>query len=163
MKGRIIIAGLCGTVCISEFFPQHDMMFNEDELPIFYKKEECVEILKKLLNNSKILESYTIKLNSKVCNLYEDKKNFQPIYEYIENLQVKKVQLIQMPYWYLRICAKMIILRNIKNSSLIKIFSEFRKILSLIRKSDIFTKCLIVSETILNVFWHSLKSFFSRV
>ena len=94
LKGRILIAGLCGTACISEFFPLHDMMFNEDELPIFYKKEECVEILKKLLNNSKILESYTIKLNSKVRNLYEDKKNFQPIYEYIENLQVKKVQLI---------------------------------------------------------------------
>ena len=162
LKGRIVITGLCGTACISEFFPLHDMMFNEDELPIFYKKEECVEILKKLLNNSKILESYTIKLNSKVCNLYEDKKNFQPIYEYIENLQVKKVQLIQMPYWYLRICAKMIILRNIKNSSLAKIFSEFRKILPIIRKSNIVTQCLIVSETVLNVFWYSLKSFFSR-
>ena len=163
LKGRIIIAGLCGTVCISEFFPQHDMMFNEDELPIFYTKEECVEILKKLLNNSKILESYTIKLNSKVRNLYEDKKNFQPIYEYIENLQVKKVQLIQMPYWYLRICAKMIILRNIKNSSLVKIFSEFRKILPIIRKSNIVTKFLVVCETILNVFWYSIKSLFNRI
>ena len=163
LKGRIVITGLCGTACISEFFPLHDMMFNEDELPIFYKKEECVEILKKLLNNSKILESYTIKLNSKVRNLYEDKKNFQPIYEYIENLQVKKVQLIQMPYWYLRICAKMIILRNIKNSSLVKIFSEFRKILPIIRKSNIVTKFLVVCETILNVFWYSIKSFFSRI
>ncbi len=102
LKGRIIIAGLCGTACISEFFPQHDMMFNEAELPIFYTKEECVKILKKLLNNSNILENYTIKLNSKVSNLYEDRKSFQPIYEYIQNLQVKKVQLIQMPYWYLR-------------------------------------------------------------
>jgi hypothetical protein len=163
LKGRIVLTGLCGTACISEFFPLHDMMFNEDELPIFYKKEECVEILKKLLNNSKILESYTIKLNSKVRNLYEDKKNFQPIYEYIENLQVKKVQLIQMPYWYLRICAKMIILRNIKNSSLVKIFSEFRKILPIIRKSNIVTKFLVVCETILNVFWYSIKSFFKRI
>ena len=163
LKGRIIIAGLCGTACISEFFPQHDMMFNEDELPIFYTKEECVKILKELLSNSNILRNYATKLNSKVCDLYEDKKNFQPIYESIENLQVRKVQLIKIPYWYLRICAKMIILRNIKNSSLIKIFSEFRKILSVIRKSNIFTKCLIVSETILNIFWYSLKSFFSRV
>ena len=115
------------------------------------------------LRNEDLLSTYTTRFNSKVHELCEDKKNFQPIYEYIENLHVKKVQLIQMPYWYIRICAKMIILRNIKNSSLVKIFSEFRKILPIIRQSNIVTKFLVVCETILNVFWYSLKSFFNRI
>ena len=97
---------------LEKYIPNLEIVIVDD-----CSSDGTVEILKKLLTNSEVLESYATKLNSKVCNLYEDKKNFQPIYEYIENLHVKKVQLIQMPYWYIRICAKMIILRNANSKS----------------------------------------------
>ena len=60
LKGRVIIAGLCGTLCVSEYFPDYEIMFEEDELPIFYTKEECIKILKKLLSDYEMLQKNTV-------------------------------------------------------------------------------------------------------
>ena len=157
-KGRVVIAGLCGTACVSEFFPTCDLLFGKNTVPTFYTKEECVEILKKILNDPIILNSYTKKLSSICWNYYEDEKNFKPIYEAIENLKIQKPELIKIPYWYQRICAKMIILRNIKNSSLPKVFFGFRDLFPVINKANIVIKFMIITETILNIFWYSLKT-----
>ena len=75
-KGRIIISGLCGTLCISEYSPAQEIMFNKDEIPTFYTKEECVEILKNFLKDKELLSKYTNKFCSKIFNLYEDKRKF---------------------------------------------------------------------------------------
>ena len=40
---------------------------------------------------------------SKTYDLWEDKKNFNPIYNAIEQLNNRKVKLVKIPYWYLRI------------------------------------------------------------
>ena len=122
---------------------------------LFFTKEECVKILKKLLQNAELLKQYTSKFNTKVNNLCEDKKNFQPIYNAIERLDHRQVKLIKIPYWYLRFAAKNILLRNIKLSTLIKTIFQFNLIFSIIKNSNFLIKFLIIFESILNIVWYS--------
>ena len=44
-KGRIVQAGLCGTACISEYAPHHNLMYKNDELIQFSTKEQCLKII----------------------------------------------------------------------------------------------------------------------
>ena len=156
MKGKVVEAGLNGAACVSEYSPGLELLFNEEEIPIFYTKEECVKILKKLLNNDELLSKYKNKFTSKACSLFEDKKTFEPIYNAIEKSNHRKVELIKIPYWYLRISAKQILLRNLKLSSLIKAIFQFRIIFKIIKNSSLLTKLLIVSESVINTLWYSI-------
>ena len=155
MKGKVVEAGLNGAACVSEYSPGLELLFNEEEIPIFYTKEECVKILKKLLNNDELLSKYKNQFTSKACSLFEDKKTFEPVYNAIEKMNHKRVQLIKMPYWYLRIIAKQILLRNIKLSSLIKSILQFKLIFEVIKNSNFLIKLLIIFESIFNTFWYS--------
>ena len=155
MKGKVVEAGLNGAACVSEYSPGLELLFNEEEIPIFYTKEECVKILKKLLNNDELLSKYKNKFTSKACSLFEDKKTFEPVYNAIEKMNHKRVQLIKFPYWYLRIIAKQILLRNIKLSSLIKSILQFKLIFEVIKNSNFLIKLLIIFESIFNTFWYS--------
>ena len=154
-KGKIIVAGLKGAACVAEYSPGAELLFSKDEVATFFTKEECVKILKKLLNNKELLEKYTNKFTSKVYNLYEDKKNFEPIYKAIEKPNHRRIELIKIPYWYLRISAKQILLRNLKLSSLIKAIFQFRIIFKIIKNSNFLIKFLIVFESIINILWYS--------
>ena len=155
LKGKIIVAGLKGTACVSEYSPGQELLFSEDEVPTFFTKEECVKILKKLLSNNELLEKYRNKFTSKVSNLYEDKKNFEPIYKAIEKSKHRKVELIKIPYWYLRMSAKQILLKNLKLSNLLKAMFQFKIIFSIIKNSNFLIKLLILSESVINIFWYS--------
>ena len=42
LKGRIIQVGLCGTACISEYAPHHELLYNKNELLQFKNKKECI-------------------------------------------------------------------------------------------------------------------------
>ncbi len=154
-KGRIIVAGLNGVACVSEYSPGQELIFAEDEIPTFFTKEECVKILKKLLGNNELLEKYTNKFTLKVCNLYEDKKNFEPVYKIIEKLNHRRVKLIKFPYWYLRIASKQIILKNIKLSNLIKSAFQINVIMKIIKNSNLLIKLSILFESIINSLWYS--------
>ena len=154
-KGRISLTGIIGTMCVSEYSPGQEIIFKKDELPTFFTKEECTQILKKLLKDDVLLEKYTNKFTSKVYELWEDKKNFEPIYNAIEKSNHRRVQLIKFPYWYLRIAAKQIILRNIKLSTLIKTIFQFNIIFSIIRNSNFIVKFMVIIESIVNTLWYS--------
>ena len=155
-KGRIIIAGLNGAACVSEYCPSQGLLFNNDEVPTFFTKEECVTILKKLLSNDELLQKYTSKFVSKTSDLCEDKKIFKNIYEVLQKNNHRKVKLFNIPYWYLRISAKQILLRNIKLTTLLKTLTQFNIIFSITKKSNLFIKLLILFESIINVIWYSL-------
>ena len=155
-KGRIIIAGLNGAACVSEYSPGQELVFTDDEVPTFFTKEECVKILKKLLNDNELLAKYTTSFNSKVENLFEDRKNFLPIFNAIEKIEKRKVKLFNIPYWYLRISAKNILLRNIKLLNIIKSIYQFHIIFSITKNSNIFIKLLVILESTINIFWYSL-------
>ena len=155
LKGKIIVAGLKGVFCLSEYSPGQELLFNQNETPMFYTKEECVKILKNLLQNEKLLIDLTNKFTKKVYELCEDKKNFDPIYKNLESVSKKKIKLIKTPYWYLRIVAKQIILRNLRITTMIKNFFQINIIFSIIKNANILTKFLIITETIINIFWYS--------
>lgn len=157
-KGRISLSGMIGTACVSEYSPGQEIIFKDDELKTFFTKEECALILKKLLGNKQLLEQYTKKFTTRVCELWDNKKSFESIYNAIEKSNHRKIELIKFPYWYLRIAAKQIMLRNIKLSNLIKTISQFSVIFSIIRKSSLLIKFLILSESIINIFWYGIVS-----
>ena len=61
----------------------------------------------------------------------------------------------KLPYWYLRICAKQIILRDI---NIYKIFSSIfhlKEVFSLIKGSNNFVKLLVLFESLINILWFS--------
>ena len=155
-KGRMIVAGYLGSACVAEYAPGTELLFSEDELPTFFTKEECVKILKKLLEDDELLAKHTKKLNLRINDLCDDKKNFEPIYNAIEKSNHRKVELIKIPYWYLRISAKQILLRNLKLSNLIKAIFQFSIIFKIIKNSSLLTKLLIVSESVINTLWYSI-------
>jgi len=155
-KGKLMVAGLHGTACVSEYSPGQALLFSEEEVPTFFTKEECAKILKKLLNNDELLTKYTNKYTSKICDLFEEKKSFEIIYNAIKKSNHRKVELIKIPYWYLRMSAKQILLKNLKLSNLIKGIFQFRIIFEIIKNSSLLTKFLIVSESIINTLWYSL-------
>ena len=161
-KGRVIMSGLCGTLCISEYSPGQELMFYENQFPTFYTKEECVKILKNLLNDKKLLSEYTTRFCSKILERCEDKNNFELIYHEIEKKNHRKVKLIKIPYWYRRISAKQAIVRNIKLSKLIKTIFQINVIFPIIKNSSFLTKLLIIFETIINIFWYSFTASFKK-
>ena len=161
-KGRIIMAGLNGAACVSEYSPGQELLFKSDEVPTFFTKEECVDVLNDMLNNEENLKKITEKFNVKTYEICDDNKNFEPIYKAIEKEKYRKVKLITIPYWYARIATKQILLRNIKISTLIKIISQFSLIFKITKNSNIIIKLLIIFESILNIFWYSIILTFVR-
>ena len=155
-KGKLMVAGLHGTACVSEYSPGQALLFSEEEVPTFFTKEECAMILKKLLNNDELLTKYTNKYTSKICDLFEEKKSFEIIYNAIKKSNHRKVELIKIPYWYLRMSSKQILLKNLKLSNLIKAIFQFKIIFTIIKNSSFLIKLLIVSESVINTFWYSI-------
>ena len=155
-KGKLMVAGLHGTACVSEYSPGQALLFSEEEVPTFFTKEECAMILKKLLNNDELLTKYTNKYTSKICDLFEEKKSFEIIYNAIKKSNHRKVELIKIPYWYLRMSAKQILLKNLKLSNLIKAIFQFKIIFTIIKNSSFLIKLLIVLESVINTFWYSI-------
>jgi hypothetical protein len=155
-KGRIILAGLSGTACISEYSPGQELLFKGDEMVNFFTKNECVSILKKKLKDDDLLRKYTEKFASKIEFLCKEKNNFKNIFNSIERPEHRNVKLVRFPYWYLRIAAKQIILRNIKFSNIIKSFLQLKIIFHVIKKTNPLFKLIILAETLINIIWYSI-------
>lgn len=154
-KGRMIIAGYLGSACVAEYAPGTELVFSKDELPTFYTKEECVKILKKILQDENLLKMHTDKLNLRVNDFCDDIKNFQPIYNTIEKKSSRKVVLSKIPYWYLRISAKYILIKNIKLSNFIKTIFQLKIVFKMTKNSNFLTKFLVLTESVFNIFWYS--------
>lgn len=166
LKGRIIQSGLCGTACITEYAPQNKLLYKDDELLQFTTKEECVEILKELLNNNNKLLNYTKKFSTKTQEEYEDKKFFKKIYYFLEKVDPIRIKtdknLRIIPYWYKRICCKQILLRDLKISKFFQSIYNFKEIFAIAKKSNIFIFLLISVETCANFIYYSLLNSLKR-
>ena len=155
-KGRILTAALCGTACVSEFFAGNEIMFSKNELKAFFTKEECLVILKELLKDDNLLKEYTNNFIKRALKLADDETEFKQVRNILENSKHPKVQLANVPYWYIRIAAKQVVIRNIKLSTIIKTLLNFNIISSLVKESNYLTKFLVISESIINVLWYSI-------
>ena len=91
-------------------------------------------------------------------SLFEDKKTFAPVFEAIESKSYEKVKLVKFHYWYLRVSAKYILLRNIKLSNFIKSILQFKLIFKIVQNTNLLTKLLIIVESIINTIWYSFTS-----
>ena len=155
-KARINRAGLNNVACVAEYSPGLELLYSKDEVPSFFTKEECVKILKMLLNDNKLLEQFTKKLNAKTHHLCDEKISFKHIYQALEKSKFRKVKLIKFPYWYLRIVAKQIILRNLNLLTFFRNIRQFNIIFSIIKNSSLLVKFLILLESISNKIWYTL-------
>ena len=95
--------------------------------------------------------------NSLLVNgdIFDHKKIFEPINHSIKKINNRRVELFKIPYWYLRISAKQIMLRNIRLTTFIKAIFQFNIIFSIIRNSNFIAKFLVIIESIVNTLWYS--------
>ena len=103
-----------------------------------------------------ILQEFTDNFIKKSQQIFDEKKNFQSIFKSIEQEKNRKVDLILLPYWYLRIVCKQILLRNLKLKNLVKATLQFDLVLKIVKKSSFLVKILIILESIINIFWYSI-------
>ena len=155
-KGRIIMAGLNNSICVSEYSPGQELLFKDDEVPTFFTKEECVKIIKELLSDKDKLTNVKNKFLSKVESICEERKSFEMVSNSMKKSGHRRVKLIKFPYWYLRIAAKHVLLRNIKITNILKTVFQFKIIYKMISHSNILVKFLIIFESIINSIWYSL-------
>ena len=98
MKGRPLMAGLCNTLCISEYSPAIELLFKK-QVPFFYTPEEMVNLIKFYLSNPDMLKKKTTEFyqNSKK---FSDSEYFPKIVSIIENLKTTKKNAYRIPLWY---------------------------------------------------------------
>jgi len=137
-KGRIYQTGLCGTACITEYSPAHDLIFKDDELISFKTKEECVKILKKILNDSKTLENYSKKFHQK-CLEFDDKNYIKKIIQFLESIKFNSpdVKISKyFPFWYKWIFIKQRIWLRYRNGNFTSFFKEVFDIIFLSKNNS---------------------------
>ena len=161
LKGRIVQAGLCGTACVSEYSPHHDLLFDKNEFLQFKNKHQCINILKDLLGNRHKLEAYTKNFSTKTKDFYEDSKSFEKVYEFLNNIDLKNLSITnknlnKIPYWYKRICAKQILLRDHRLKKILSSLVNFKEVYYIAKKSNLITFLLIFLETITNFVYYGL-------
>ena len=99
-KGRIMITGLCGTLCVSEYAPAHNIIFSKDVLLEFRSPTEMIEKIKNILVNDQELKNKTKKFEQE-CQFYSDSKYFNKTFERMaSNSHLQKVS--KFPFWYIR-------------------------------------------------------------
>ena len=111
---------------------------------------------RELLSDKDKLTNVKNKFLSKVESICEERKSFEMIFNSMKKSGHRRVKLIKFPYWYLRIAAKHVLLRNIKITNLLKTVFQFKIIYKMISQSNILVKFLIIFESIINSIWYSL-------
>ena len=135
-KGRILMAGLCKTFCLSEYSEGQSIHFKK-KFPTFKNQNEMIELVNYLLRN----ESYLNELNNQFyeeCFKFADINYFQKIKNYLEQIGdvIENVKLVDMS-----------IIRN-----RIKIYGKKSNKSSLLRETISLFKYLLSSKKVFNLF-----------
>jgi hypothetical protein len=101
-KGRFLQAGLCNTVCLSDYAPAIELLFSNMEVPTFKNNKECVEKISLLLNNDQLRNEITKNLNEKAVNYLEDEPLMNRILEEIIATRNSKPNGISINNFYKR-------------------------------------------------------------
>ena len=80
-KGKVLISGMCGTLCLSEYSKGQDLIF-KNNYPTFKNSEEMITIIKSLLNNEKNLNILTNNFFSE-CKMFSDTEYFSKIVKFL--------------------------------------------------------------------------------
>lgn len=126
-KGRPFMCGLCNTLLISEYFPAYEMIFKNNELPIFVTKQECLSLIRKYLSDPNLLEDHAKKM-SEACKRYVNENSIENIFKFIETLTNKNIkQSIKIPLWYSFLFAKKNLILRLRNNFLITYFKQLHE------------------------------------
>ena len=101
LKGRIQMAGLCKSFCITEYSPSIYLMYEKEEIPCFQSKEECLELINSYLEDDSKLINATNKFHQKSLE-YGDSKYIKKISDFIDNnkIAIRKNENFMTPLWY---------------------------------------------------------------
>ena len=162
LKGRIQMTGLCNSLCITEFTPSLNMMYDNNVVPYFKNKNECLSHIKFYLGNAEELLNQTKKFHAKSL-MYEDKNYINIIENFMNKSEILDKKQFKAPLWYnkiflnqtLRLRAKRGLIISFFNESLINIFYKKQK--NIINKiSYVFSTILLYFRylpfTIINIF-----------
>jgi len=150
-KGRLYQTGLCGTACVTEYSESHSLIFNENELISFKTKEECINVLKKMLSNKNSLEFYANNFYKKCLEL-EDTNYIKKIKNLIDSVKLDEIDfkvINKFPFWYKFMFVKQRIWLRFRKE---KFLSFFREIYDVIFADS--------KNSLLEIFLFSLYSIF---
>ena len=124
MKGRVYFTGLCGSLCVSEYSPSNELLFDNNELPYFKGKEDCLNIIKSFLaDNSKLIEA-TKKYKDK-CLKYEDSTYIKKIKNFIDEKVKERIKIKpNIPYWYEFVFFKKNIMLRFRQNRFLSFFKQ---------------------------------------
>ena len=125
MKGRVIMTGLCNSLCISENAPANNILYPNKEIPIFKSKEEFLDIVKFFLNNADKLKSATKNFHESTLK-YSDKNYIDTLYTFINSVKKKQESIeVKIPFWYFSISIRQHYRLRSKFNKLKTFFNQF--------------------------------------
>ena len=160
LKGRIQMAGLANSLCISQYSPSIDLMY-DGELPVFRSKNECLEKIKLYLNDKNLLKKATEKFNKKTLE-YEDSKYIEKIGAFLEKIKVKDKEFFLTPIWYNQIFINQSMRIRFKKTLMKAFLQEFIYNSFNFKNKNILTKFHQLFFSII-VFLRYLPSFFLKL
>lgn len=123
-KGRILQVGLCKTVCISEYAPSINLLFSNDEVPIFNNVNECVNLVKDILSSNFRENQLASNLHDKIVKEYSNEVIMLNIYNFIEsNLLEISIRKFDLNKYYKKYITRFKLHNSIYSHKLI--FTEF--------------------------------------
>ena len=123
MKGRVCFIGMCNSLCLSEYSPSNELIFNNNEMPYFKNKEDCLKIIQKLIKDDLLLRKTTEQYREK-CLYFEDGNYMKKIKNFFENLNLNKKVNVKIPYWYEYAFFKKNIMLRYRQNKFISFFSQ---------------------------------------
>jgi hypothetical protein len=72
-KGRVYEVGFCGSLCVSEYYPMHEIISKPSLMPIFSNDDEMLLIIEELVKNPKILKKKRRQFSTYIQNKYNSK------------------------------------------------------------------------------------------
>jgi hypothetical protein len=139
LKGRIQMAGLANSLCISQYSPSINLMYKHNELPVFNNKEECLEKVKLYLNDKNLLKVATDKFHEKTLE-YEDSRYIEKIGSFLDSISIKEKELFKTPIWYNQIFINQSIRLRFKRVLMKAFFQEFINNVFNLKDKNIFTQ-----------------------
>ena len=139
LKGRIQMAGLANSLCISQYSPSINLMYKNNELPVFNNKEECLEKVKLYLNDKNLLKEATDKFHEKTLE-YEDSRYIEKIGSFLDSISIKEKELFKTPIWYNQIFINQSIRLRFKRVLMKAFFQEFLNNVFNLKDKNIFTQ-----------------------
>lgn len=99
-KGRIMEAGFCRTLCVSEYAPSIELLFEQNEVPTFDNEYKCLGLIRGFLKDEKLRDETANRLFKKVTTYYEDTVIMGNLAETINKIRRKSKFSFQSKYYW---------------------------------------------------------------